>query len=293
MIERPIKLPLVTPSTHHAESARIQSSFRDYGAVLLALTDAEAIALDALLKESRAFFEHALEIKNKYAPESLSDWDGYMPCYSTVDEGSEPDDFERLQLGRGSSASPQVAALACDWPHLYELANSVLDVLVSKCRQFNQMLSSIIGVDPIETDRIWFNEHSSKLSINYYPRSTPDAVAAHRDFGGISLIYAGDDPSGLQLSDPNSDRWSPIANASSSTVAALLGELYSYWIGGIWPAALHRVANPISGRISIVLFHSPNRRAELSSVIGDNPKVQVDHFLAELEKRYVRTLSSD
>jgi isopenicillin N synthase-like dioxygenase len=293
MIERPINLPLATPSTPNAESAGIEASFRDYGATLLALTDAEVAALDALLKESRQFFELEHEIKNKYAPGSPSEWDGYMPSYSTVDEGSEPDDFERIQLGRGSSARPQVAALACDRPHLYELANYVLDILLSKCRQCNQMVSSIIGVDPITTDRVWFDEHSSKLSINYYPRSTASAVAPHRDFAGISLIYAGNDPSSLQLSEPNSDRWSSIAGASSSTLFALLGELYSYWIGGIWPAAFHRVANPIPGRISIVLFHQPNRGSELSTVIGDNPEVQVGQFLAELEKRYVRTTPCD
>jgi len=293
MIERPINLPLATPSTHPPESEGIKTSLRDYGATLIALNEPEVAALDALLNESRRFFELEQDAKIKYAPGSLSDWDGYMPSYSTVDEGSDPDDFERIQLGRESFTQPQVAALAHDRPHLCELANHVLDILLSKCRQCNQLVSSLIGVDPIMADRVWFDKHSSKLSINYYPRSTASAVAPHRDFAGISLIYPGNDPSSLELSEPNSDRWSSIASADSSTLIALLGELYSYWVGGIWPAAFHRVENPIPGRISVVLFHQPNRGSELSTVIGNDPEVQVGEFLANLEKRYVRTSPSD
>jgi isopenicillin N synthase-like dioxygenase len=126
------------------------------------------------------------------------------------------------------------------------------------------------------------------LTINYYPRATTDALAAHKDFGGLSLIYRGRDSSGLQLSEPGSGRWCSIGGASRSTVIAVLGELYSYWTDGLWPAAPHRVANPDPGRISIVLFHTPCRQIELPTVTGANSTVFVESFVSGLEQRYRR-----
>jgi isopenicillin N synthase-like dioxygenase len=255
--------------------------------VRLALTDAEAVTLDVLTQESRAFFELAPEAKDAYRPASLSDWTGYLaPRSSGLDD--EGDDFERIAVTPGSPESLQVSALARDRPRLNDVVNQAFDLLVSKCRQLSHVLSTIIGIDPEESERIWFDQHSSKLAINHYPRATANALAAHRDFGGISLIYVGRDSSGLQLSGPVGDRWCPVGGANSSTVVALLGELYSYWTDGLWPAAPHRVVNPLPGRISIVLFHTPNRQTELPTVTGVNSTVLVESFLSGLEQRYLR-----
>jgi isopenicillin N synthase-like dioxygenase len=288
LMSRPIiELPLVTLSTYYDQRAKIEVALQEYGAMLLALSDEEAVALDGLARESRRFFQLAAEAKEAYTPASLSDWSGYLRPRSSGLDG-EGDDFERIAVTPTMTESPQVSKLARGWPTLYEAIHQVFDLLIDKCRQLNCVLSDIIETDPNGSDRAWFDEHSSKLAINYYPRSTVKAMAAHKDFGGLSIVYAGSDSSGLELTDRSGNRWLQVEGTSPSTAIALLGELYSYWTDGLWTAAPHRVASPCPGRISITLFHTPNRQAELSTATGIYPRVLVESFLSEVEQRYLR-----
>ncbi|MFI7003455.1 2OG-Fe(II) oxygenase family protein [Nocardia sp. NPDC050175] len=287
MAEYAERLPTAALSTDRADTDQIRASLNNYGAVSLALSDAETTALGTLTQESTSFFDLPDTSKGNYAPTSLSDWNGYMaPRSAGLDD--KGDDFERISLSPESPATAQVAALARDLPHLQNSVDTVFHALIERCRQLNTMLSTMIGVDAAEADRIWFDEHSSRLAINHYPRTAPMAIAPHRDFGGISLVYVGKDSSGLQLFGSTEDQWCSITTGQEPTIIALLGELYSYWTNEMWPAALHRVADPRPGRVSVILFHTPNRQNELSAIGSADSSVLVESFLSQVEQRYIR-----
>ncbi|MFX0575069.1 2OG-Fe(II) oxygenase family protein [Nocardia nepalensis] len=287
MAENAERLPTATLSTDRADADQIRASLQNYGAVSLVLSDAETTTLGALARESTSFFDLPDTSKDAYAPTSLSDWNGYMaPRSSGLDDRG--DDFERISLSPGSPSTAQVTALAHDLPRLQNAADTVFHALVERCRRLNIMLSTMIGVDADEADRIWFDEHSSRLAINHYPRSASVAIAPHRDFGGISLVYVGKDSSGLQLFSSADNQWCSITTGEAPTIIALLGELYSYWTNETWPAALHRVADPRPGRLSVILFHTPNRQTELTAIGSADSTVLVESFLSEVEQRYIR-----
>lgn len=282
-----ISPPLITGFVGDAQRARIEASLRDYGTVLLGPSEAEVVLLDFLVEESRRFFASPPEAKAVYIPTSPSDWTGYLgPRSSGADD--EADDFERLFFAPGTPESTHVATLARNWRRLYESANEVFELLIDKSRRLNRVLSAVLGVDSARSDPMWFDRHSSKMAINHYPHASADALAAHRDFGGISLIYDAGDTSGLQLSDPENDQWYSIDNGGSPALIALLGVLYSYWTDGVLPSVTHRVASPRPGRTSIVLFHTPHRQVRLSGATGANPPVLVESFLSRLEQGYRR-----
>jgi len=279
--------------------AEFDDALRRYGSSLMAMSESEVTAMAKLTDASKAFFALDDAEKARYAAGDRSDWTGYMPPRSTGLSG-RGDDFERIAVASLPVAPPpHIKAMAVDHPDLFASCREVFDLLVGLCRQAGRFLSAILGLDPQETDDIWFDRHSSKLAVNHYPHASADALAAHSDFGGLSIIYAGDDPSGLEIYEPGEggQGWHPVAGLQADTALLVLGELYSYWTDDRWPATPHRVVRPRAGRISIVLFHTPAEHLRLGSVSGSIEPVVVGDMTARLKRDYrvqpTRRLESD
>jgi isopenicillin N synthase-like dioxygenase len=263
-------------------------SMDKYGAVLWALHGAGSSRLQELVRCARVFFDSPASVKSRYQAADASDWTGYLGPGTTGPEG-HGDDFERVAIGAEHTVgqlSPHMIRLGEDQPEFFLHFVDTMNEMMNLCREINAAIARIIGFDVNESARLWFAEHTSKLVINHYPASAPVPLAAHTDFGGLSIVNAPDDPAALEIQDPVSRSWCAVRNLDASRVLVTLGELYSYWLDRNWPPSVHRVARPRSGRIAVVLFHLPRRDQELLTVGRRLPALSVDAFLSNREEGY-------
>ncbi|MBO0784159.1 MAG: hypothetical protein J2P37_35580, partial [Ktedonobacteraceae bacterium] len=217
------------------------------------------------------------------------DWTGYLGQKTTGPSG-RGDDFERLAISPASTegkAGTHISRLFADHPQLSDLLTENMDSMISICREANNSLSDMLKISKADSDHLWFSSHSSKLVLNYYPVSEPVPLAAHTDFGGLTLVYSGNNPSALEIEDPGTNTWHSVRNLSNETALITMGELYSYWVGQLWPPTVHRVASPYPGRISVILFHIPARDQYITPIRGRSPRVWADSFIANREHGYL------
>jgi isopenicillin N synthase-like dioxygenase len=125
-----------------------------------------------------------------------------------------------------------------------------------------------------------FDEHTSFLRMNYYPRC-PDAAPAdaptgsrvgrfginhHTDSGAITVLLQDDDQPGLQVFRRGA--WH-LVPPLPGTLTVNVGDIVQVWSNDRYPAALHRViASPERERFSVPFFFNPSYRASYAPLAG-------------------------
>ncbi|MCJ1431305.1 hypothetical protein MMC27_000656 [Xylographa pallens] len=161
-------------------------------------------------------------------------------------------------------------------------------------------------VDPAEGGANWFASRHEKskgpsgtiLRILYYPSSptlttSPIRAGAHSDYGSLTLLFRLPGQPGLEILDP-SHNWVPVPvlppgteNDSFPPILVNIGDLLSYWTGGLLKSTVHRVVGPsadvggrgeremMEDRYSIAYFFHPCRDTELVSVPSERVREKV------------------
>jgi isopenicillin N synthase-like dioxygenase len=111
------------------------------------------------------------------------------------------------------------------------------------------------------------DRHITGLAVHHYPPQPvgPEPgqlrAGAHTDFGSLTILHAGDNPSGLQVL-ARDGAWQDVS-APPDCFVVNIGDLMAQWTNDRWVSTLHRVANPARERAhlprqSIAFFHQPN-----------------------------------
>lgn len=111
----------------------------------------------------------------------------------------------------------------------------------------------------------------------YYPSSsTPSGsqhirAGAHSDYGSLTLLFRLPGQPGLELLSPSSRTWVPVpvnpSPSGSPPILVNIGDLLSFWTGGMLKSTVHRVTFSGGGeRYSMAYFCHPLDDARLEKV---------------------------
>lgn len=157
------------------------------------------------------------------------------------------------------------------WPQALPGFRPAVTAYYSACEKLAfRLLSAIavnLGMAANDLDR-FFQQHSSFLRLNYYPRcprpARPEGVAVptsghlginhHTDAGALTLLWQDRQP-GLEVF--REDNWHLVAPHADALVVNI-GDIVQVWSNDRYRAALHRVvANPARERYSAPFFFNP------------------------------------
>lgn len=122
----------------------------------------------------------------------------------------------------------------------------------------------------------------------YYPSSSPPSnnnsdstptstirAGAHSDYGSLTLLFRLPGQPGLELFSPRSQTWVPVpvnpspSSLSTPPVLVNIGDLMSFWTGGVLKSTVHRVVFSGGGeRYSMAYFCHPGDGVRLERVDG-------------------------
>ncbi|MCJ1393192.1 hypothetical protein MMC18_006064 [Xylographa bjoerkii] len=261
--------------------------------------DAETV--NRMFDISREFFGSPREEKQKYRMEKnvVLPNRGWTAMHEEVldpetdDRGDPKEGFNFGEFANGKAQQPlppTLQAHEAQLSHFSELCRGLAMKLL-------ELFAIGLKIDPAEGGASWFASRHDKskglsgtiLRILYYP-STPSPsptsirAGAHSDYGSLTLLFRLPSQPGLEILDP-SHNWVPVPVLPPGTeddpfppILVNIGDLLSYWTGGLLKSTVHRVVGPSTGvdgeeeggwvkdRYSIAYFFHPCRDTELVSV---------------------------
>jgi len=160
------------------------------------------------------------------------------------------------------------------------------------CLKVLELFALGLKIDPSKGGSSWFaSRHDPKaesgtvLRILHYPStSSPQGslrCGAHSDYGSVTLLFRLPGQPGLEILNQD-NAWSSVPVTPPGTendpfppILINIGDLLSYWTGGLLRSTVHRVVYPEDhekatagkgDRYSIAYFCHPNRDTELVEV---------------------------
>jgi isopenicillin N synthase-like dioxygenase len=259
--------------------------------------------LAALLTAARSFFSLPERRKLAVRWSGEGPWQGWQPVY---DSGPAASPLERFEVAlpdpAGFADAAQWAATFPQWP------DEPADMAAAWTRYYRSMrelANRLVGLIaqalalPAADLPAWTERQHSNLCVNHYLAQVqppePGAIrsAAHTDIGGLTLLWAQNNPGGgLQARLGPDGGWVPVVFPPHALLLQA-GDLLHLWSGGVIPANDHRVVNPSrepdvpqTDRYSVVFFHHPDLDATVS---GDRATATVrarEHVLARQRDSY-------
>ncbi|HET6502053.1 MAG TPA: 2OG-Fe(II) oxygenase family protein [Amycolatopsis sp.] len=278
------------------------ADLRSSSCVFLTGLDTFAPDLSALLASARAFFSLPEKEKLPVRWGGSGPWQGWQPVY---DSGPAASPLERFEVALPDPAAfgdiDEWAGTFRQWPDsppemrrtwaryyraMRELANRIVSLIAEALSLPGSELPA------------WTDKQHSNLCVNHYLAQVdppaPGAIrsGAHTDIGGITLLWAENNPGGgLEAQLGPDGGWVPVVFPPDA-ILLQAGDLLHWWSRGSIPANRHRVINPSreSGveqrdRYSVVFFHHP----DLDAAITTDPAITVtarEHVLARQRTSY-------
>jgi isopenicillin N synthase-like dioxygenase len=187
-----------------------------------------------------------------------------------LDEQRPGDLKEIFQAGR-EAGGPSGNAWPEDLPGFQAAVLAFHAAASRTCGQLMRAVALSLGL-PEDYFEPYYDRSNPTVRLLHYP-PLPDAPApgqlragAHTDFGGMNLLFQGDE-GGLEVQAPDGT-WIP-APALSGAAIVNTGDLIERWTNGLFRSSPHRVVNPVGpaaarDRYSAVLFHGPNADAVIA-----------------------------
>ncbi len=253
-----------------ATAAALRAALEAYGFLYLRNHGVPTAVLDDLFAQSRAFFSLPPGVKEQARPKpgSTRGWEGVGA--QALDVARPGDLKETFQAGPEREwARPNT------WPEgrpAFRAAVMAFHAAASRaCDQLMRAIAVSLGL-PADYFDPYYDRCDPTARLLYYPPlgSAPAPgqlrAGAHTDFGGINLLFQGDE-GGLEIQAPDGS-WI-AAPALPGTAVVNTGDLLERWTNGRFRSSPHRVANPSGAaatrdRYSAVLFHSPNNDAVIT-----------------------------
>ena len=162
------------------------------------------------------------------------------------------------------------------------------------CNRIHKLFAKGLHISEASGGTEWFSSRHDRskgpsgsiLRLLYYPSipnsQLPDGetdirAGAHSDYGSITLLFQLPGQPGLEIRTPSGNSWSPVPvnphNEATPPILVNIGDLLSYWTGGLMKSTVHRVIFPkanngetMGDRYSIAYFCHPLDDAELVEV---------------------------
>ncbi|KAF2087817.1 Clavaminate synthase-like protein [Saccharata proteae CBS 121410] len=238
--------------------------------------------IQGMFELSREFFKSPTELKAECPIQGNHGWAG-MHVETLDPKHQKKGDFkEAFNIGdfaNGKATQPLPSPLS---PHEAQIGRFA-DQCHALCNNILRVFATAL-----EGGASWFAQRhdrtrgpsSNILRLLYYPALSPSAVqvpstdiraGAHSDYGTLTLLFQlpGGQP-GLEILTP-ADTWAPVPinplHQRTPPILVNIGDLLSYWTGGLLKSTVHRVVFPKdeggADRYSMAYFCHPLDAAEL------------------------------
>ncbi|KAF1933266.1 Clavaminate synthase-like protein [Didymella exigua CBS 183.55] len=235
--------------------------------------------IDDMFKASKDFFSRSEEHKSEYAIHSDQAGGINRGWVKMAGEALDPegqkqgDPKEAFNIGPPQPyLQPLPSPLSTSSPLILRFQNA--------CHALCTQLLSLLGTALETTDPAYFaSRHDQSrgpsgtiFRLLYYPSSTSHQIraGAHSDYGSLTLLFRLPGQPGLELFSPTSRTWVPVpvnpspATLSSPPILVNIGDLLSFWTGGLLKSTVHRVTFSGGGeRYSMAYFCHPLDEARL------------------------------
>jgi isopenicillin N synthase-like dioxygenase len=139
----------------------------------------------------------------------------------------------------------------------------------------------------------------SIMRLLYYPATPPEfditsdiRAGAHSDYGSLTLLFQHRNETGLEILSPNGGGWSPVPVVPEA-ICVNIGDLLSYWTGGLLKSTIHRVVVPLdengelekSERYSMAYFCHPVDTTPLAAIPSEMVKARGDRGANDTERK--------
>ncbi|CAK7273003.1 hypothetical protein SEPCBS57363_005434 [Sporothrix epigloea] len=174
--------------------------------------------------------------------------------------GDPKEAFNFGEFVHGKAQQPVPAELAADEPQI----GAFFDLCYHLCLKLNDLLGIGLGVNPPDfftaAHRKEAGPSGSTLRLLYYPpRLDTDSdggedirAGAHSDYGSMTLLFRLAGQAGLEICTRDGS-WAPVPvlpagtgveNDEAPPILVNIGDLLSYWTGGLLRSTVHRVVFP-------------------------------------------------
>ncbi|CAK7267019.1 hypothetical protein SEPCBS119000_002329 [Sporothrix epigloea] len=215
--------------------------------------------------------------------------------------GDPKEAFNFGEFVNGKAQQPLPAELAADESE--SQIGVFFDLCYRLCLKLNDLLGIGLGVSPPDfftaAHRKEAGPSGNTLRLLYYPprldtetdRSEDIRAGAHSDYGSLTLLFRLAGQAGLEICTRDGS-WAPVPVMPPGTgveddeappILVNIGDLLSYWTGGLLRSTVHRVVFPLPGaetstanvtpgestkepRYSIAFFCHPANNSPLSAV---------------------------
>jgi isopenicillin N synthase-like dioxygenase len=256
--------------------------------------------LAAMMASSRAFFDLPEREKLAVRWSGTGPWQGWQPVYESGPTASPLERFEvALPDPDGFAGNAEWAGTFRQWPAYPQ------DMTVTWARYYRTMrelanhlvilIAEALSLPETDLPAWTANQHSN-LCVNHYlaqvepPKSGAIRSGAHTDIGGLTLLWAENNP-GLEAQLGPDGTWVPVVFPPDALLLQA-GDLLHWWSGGVIPANNHRVVNPSrdpeveqSDRYSVVFFHHPDLDASIAADQATTLSAR-DHVMARQRNSY-------
>lgn len=204
-----------------------------------------------------------------------------------------PRAFNIGEFINGHAQQPLPDPLAVQEPQI----DGFIDACHQLCNRIHKLFAVGLQIPSASGGEAWFVDRHDRskgpsgsiLRLLYYP-SLPSSVipdgltdiraGAHSDYGSITLLFQLPGQPGLEILPPSGDEWSPVPvnphDDASPPILVNIGDLLSYWTGGLLKSTVHRVIFPagkngeaMADRYSMAYFCHPLDAARLEEVPSD------------------------
>lgn len=185
-----------------------------------------------------------------------------------------------------ASGEPQQPITPTLSPHISTIAN-FSSLCAALSRRLLRLFAQALKISPSAGGTEYFtSSHTSTngpsgsiMRLLFYPASPPDynptsdlRAGAHSDYGSITLLFQHKDETGLEILSPQGG-WSPVPVVPEA-ICVNIGDLLSYWTGGLLRSTVHRVVVPTdengelskSERYSMAYFCHPVDSTPLEAI---------------------------
>ncbi len=234
-----------------------------------------------VLETSREFFDLPREQKDLVRWRGELPWQGFQPTHEGGPLALLLERYEiNLQPGGRTDADGRPVPLDDwagtfdQWPERPADLRAAWTELYDHHHQLATRLTHLIAdtLDLPEADLpAWTDGQHANLVCNHYiaqdelPEPGRMRQRPHTDIGGFTLLWADDQPGGLEARIGPGGAWVPVWFPPGA-ILLQVGDMLHRWSRGRIPANDHRVVNPehvpgqpTSDRFSIVYFQYPDR----------------------------------
>ncbi|MGF7238422.1 MAG: 2OG-Fe(II) oxygenase family protein [Frankia sp.] len=247
-----------------------------------------------MVEAARTFFHLPRAQKARVEWPGTRPWTGWQPVHEWGPEVSgyaRPDLVERFEVRLPMPAGPLATVDQDHWATTFTLwpddpvglRTSWTAFYAAMAALSSHLMGLLADAYSLPTEELaaWTDRQFSNLVANWYPpQSVPPPAGtlrqhAHTDIGGLTLLWADDEPGGLEVLFPGEREWTPVTIPPDAFLIQA-GDLLARWTNHRIRANVHRVVNPPAAlaatteRISVVFFHHP----DLSTEVRPAPSVR-------------------